>query len=308
MADLSVNVGPLTWPTPISLASGTCGYGEELDGLIDWSSVGAIFTKGLSLKPRLGHLPPRIWETQSGMMNAIGLENVGVDAFEEHKMPFLRRYREMHGGKVIANLYATSMEEYIELTERIDAIEGVDGVEVNLSCPNVKAGGIVFGQTAQGCASITAAVRKVTQKFVAVKLSPASPVTEIGKAAEGEGADALSVINTMPALAIDIEKRVPRLSRGSGGLSGPSLRPIAVKMVHDVSQAVNIPVIGIGGVGSAEDTVEFLLAGASAVQIGTALFSEPNAAGLSRDGLAGYLERHQESSVQDIIGALSMPA
>ena len=308
MSDLSIQVGSHLWPTPISLASGTCGYGEELEGLIDWSAVGAIFTKGISLEPRLGHLPPRIWETESGMLNAIGLENVGLVAFEEKKMPFLRKYREMHGGKVFVNLYATSLGDYVELTEKVCAIDGVDGVEVNLSCPNVKAGGIVFGQSAEGCATITKALRKVTDKFMTVKLSPASPIIEISQAAEAEGADALSLINTMPALSIDIHKRIPRLSRGSGGLSGPALRPIAVKMVHDVSQVVSIPIIGIGGVATGSDAVEFLLAGAHAVQVGTASFREPNAAGITRDGLAEYLEGCEESSVSEIIGTLTMPS
>ena len=242
------------------------------------------------------------------MLNAIGLENVGLVAFEEKKMPFLRKYREMHGGKVFVNLYATSLGDYVELTEKVCAIDGVDGVEVNLSCPNVKAGGIVFGQSAEGCATITKALRKVTDKFMTVKLSPASPIIEISQAAEAEGADALSLINTMPALSIDIHKRIPRLSRGSGGLSGPALRPIAVKMVHDVSQVVSIPIIGIGGVATGSDAVEFLLAGAHAVQVGTASFREPNAAGITRDGLAEYLEGCEESSVSEIIGTLTMPS
>ena len=308
MSDLSIQVGSHLWPTPISLASGTCGYGEKLEGLIDWSALGAIFTKGISLEPRLGHLPPRIWETESGMLNAIGLENVGLAAFDQTKMPFLRKYREMHGGKVFVNLYATSLGDYVELTEKVCAIDGVDGVEVNLSCPNVKAGGIVFGQSAEGCATITKALRKVTDKFMTVKLSPASPIIEISQAAEAEGADALSLINTMPALSIDIHKRIPRLSRGSGGLSGPALRPIAVKMVHDVSQVVSIPIIGIGGVATGSDAVEFLLAGAHAVQVGTASFREPNAAGITRDGLAEYLEGCEESNVSEIIGTLTMPS
>ena len=305
--DLRVDVGSLNWPTPIALASGTCGYGLELDGLIDWSAVGAIFTKGLSLQPRVGNAPPRIWETSSGMLNAIGLENVGVEVFLREKMPFLREWRGLHGGKVIVNLYATSVDDYIELTRRLDETDGVDGVEVNLSCPNVGAGGIEFGRTAEGCARVTEAVRAATQKFMAVKLTPASDVAVVGKAAESAGADALSVINTMPAMAIDIHKRIPRLSRGSGGLSGPALKPIAVRMVYEVSRVVNIPVIGIGGVSCGDDAVEFLLAGARAVQVGTATFSDPNAAGVVRDGVAAYLQDAGESDVNAIVGGVVMP-
>jgi dihydroorotate dehydrogenase (NAD+) catalytic subunit len=306
MPRLDTCVGPLTWPTPVSLASGTCGWGQELDGLVDWSAVGAIFTKGLSLLPRTGHPPPRIWETDSGMLNAIGLENVGFEAFVADKMPFLRRYRAMHGGKVIVNLFGTTLEEYRELAERLDGVEGVDGVEINLSCPNVKAGGIEFGRTPEGCLKVTEAVRRASRKFVSVKLSPASSVVDVARASADGGADALCVGNTMPSMALDIERRVSRLSAGVGGLSGPALRPIMVRATYQIAQAVKIPIVGIGGVMNGTDAVEFMLAGAVAVQVGTATFADPNAAGAVRDGLVAYLERHQEPSAEAIVGTATV--
>ena len=304
MADLRVQVGPLEWPTPIALASGTCGWGRELEGLVDWSAVGAIFTKGLSLKPRSGHPPPRIWETESGMLNAIGLENVGLDAFVADKMQFLRPWRDRHGGKVIVNLFGTTVEEYRELAERLDAVDGVDGVEVNLSCPNVKAGGIEFGRTPEGCSRVTEAVRRVTRKLVAVKLSPASLVLDVARASVDAGADALVMGNTMPSMAIDIERRTSRLSAGVGGLSGPALRPIAVRLTYQLAQTLKVPVIGVGGIMTGDHAVEFMLAGACAVQVGTATFADPNAAALVRDGMCRYLERHREPRAAALTGAL----
>jgi dihydroorotate dehydrogenase (NAD+) catalytic subunit len=263
----------------VALASGCCGYGQELDGLVDWAAVGALFTKGLSLEPRRGNAPPRIWETASGMLNAIGLENVGVEAFIRDKLPFLQTLRQRHGICVIANLFGTDVREYAALAARLDGAEDVDGVEVNLSCPNVASGGIEFGQTPEGCRAVVAAVRRATGKFVAVKLTPAVPVGPIARAVEAGGGDALSIANTMPAMAIDPLTGTPRLSRGSGGLSGPALRPIAVRMVYEARQQSRLPIIGIGGVASGEDAAEFLHAGACAVQVGTATFADPNAAG-----------------------------
>jgi dihydroorotate dehydrogenase (NAD+) catalytic subunit len=304
MTNLRVKLGDLEWPTPVALASGTCGYGEELEGLIDWSAVGAIFTKGISLEPRRGHPPPRIWETASGMLNAIGLENVGIEVFLRDKMPFLRDWRTRYGGRVIVNLYATSADDYRELARRFDEVDGVDGLEVNLSCPNVKEGGITFGATPEGCALATAAVREATRKWVAVKLSPASPIAAVARASRDAGADALSTGNTMPAMAIDIEKRTPRISAGTGGLSGPALRPVNLRMTYEAARAVELPLVGSGGVTCGADAVEYLLAGASAVQVGTATFSDPNAAGVVRDGLIRYLEEQGETSVQDLVGGL----
>jgi dihydroorotate dehydrogenase (NAD+) catalytic subunit len=305
VVDLSVSLGALDWPTPVGLASGTCGYGEELDGLIDWSAVGALFTKGISLEPRRGHPPPRIWETPSGMLNAIGLENVGLASFVRDKMPFLRHLRAHYGTRVIVNLYATSVEDYRELTARLDAVEGIDGFEVNLSCPNVSEGGITFGSTPEGCAAATRAVRAATRKWIAVKLSPASPVAAVAKASEQAGADALSTGNTMPAMAIDIHSRTPRISAGVGGLSGPAVKPIAVRMTYEAARAVELPAIGIGGIATGEDAIELFLAGATAVQVGTATFANPNTAGLVRDGVLRYLERYGESSVARVVGAVS---
>ena len=304
--DLGVSVGSLAWPTPVGLASGTCGWGEELDGLVDWSAVGAIFTKGLSLAPRQGHPPPRIWETPSGMLNAIGLENPGFDVFVRDKMPFLRRFRDMHGGKVIVNLFGTTPDEYRELAEKLDTVPGVDGVEINLSCPNVKAGGIEFGRSAVGCELVTRAVRQVTKKFVAVKISPVSPIEDVVKASEAAGAEAISTGNTVPAMAIDVDHRVPRIWAGVGGMSGPALRPIAVRLTYEARKHTSLPLIGVGGIAAGEHAAEFLLAGASAVQVGTALFANPDAAGVVRDGLVRYLQRQNETAVRDIIGSLDV--
>jgi len=303
--DLGVTLGSLDWPTPVALASGTCGYGEELDGLIDWSAVGAIFTKGLSLAPRAGNPAPRIWETPSGMLNAIGLENVGVAAFLRDKMPFLRRWRAEHGGCVIVNLFATSVQEYVELTRRLDDVDGIDGIEINLSCPNVSEGGIEFGRTAAGCARVTAAVRGATRKWIAVKLTPASVVAEVAGASADAGADALSVANTIPAMAIDIQSRRPRLWRVTGGLSGPAFRPIALRMVYEARRACALPIIGIGGIARGEDAVEFMLAGATAVQVGTATFTNPNAAAEVCRGVRGYLASQGEVAARDIVGTLA---
>lgn len=302
--DLRTKVGPLEWPTPLSLASGTCGYGQELDGFVDWSAVGAIFTKGLSLKPRAGHPPPRIWETPSGMLNAIGIENVGFELFARDKMPFLRDWRGRHGGKVIVNLFGTGVHEYRDLAAELERVDGVDGVEINLSCPNVKEGGIEFGRTGEGCRRVTAAVRAVFSGFIAVKISPVSPVAELVGAAAEAGADAISAGNTMPAMAIDVIRRVPRLSAGGGGLSGPALRPIAVRLTHEAARVGSLPVIGCGGITSGEDAAEFMLAGACAVQVGTAIFSDPNATGVVRDGLVRYLESQGEKAAADIVGTL----
>ncbi len=301
---LEVQVAGLVWPTPVALASGTCGYGSELEGLLDWGAVGALFTKGLSLEPRAGHPGPRICDTPSGMLNAIGLENVGLDAFVRDKMSFLRAWRERHGGRVIVNLFGEAPSEYAALAARLSEVEGVDGVELNLSCPNVHAGGIEFGRTAAGCAEVTRAVRRVTTLPVIVKLSPVSPLGAAAKACRDEGADALSIANTMPAMSIDVERRIPRLAAGVGGLSGPALKPIAVRAVYETARACSLPIIGIGGVTIWEDVAEYMLAGATAVQVGTALFTEPNVARTLVDGLASYLARHRMASVAELIGRL----
>lgn len=308
--DLSVRIGTTTWPTPIGLASGTCGYGRELEERveIDWSAVGAIFTKGLSLAPRrgnppnwLGDLPGRMTEVEFGAVNSIGLENVGIEAFVADKMPYLRQWRTRHGGKVIANVLGEKVEEYVALAQRLDGVEGVDGVELNLSCPNVSSGGIEFGRNATDCARVTEAVRRVCRKLLVVKLSPVCAVEEVAPAVEAAGADALSIANTLPALVVD----VTRHTRAQGGLSGPALRPVAVHMTYQARRVTSIPIIGIGGIACASHALEFILAGATAVQVGTALFANPNAAATIREGFVEYLESRGETSILPIVGAVN---
>ncbi len=311
MTDLSVRIGRATWPTPIGLASGTCGYGKELEKRfeIDWKAVGAIFTKGLSLEPRrgnppewLGTLPGRMTEIESAAINAIGLENVGIDAFVRDKAPYLAEWRKLHGGRVFVNILGKQAEEYADLAARLDELDAIDGVELNLSCPNVSSGGIEFGRSAAGCAAVTERVRRATGKLVIVKLSPLADAAEIARAAEGAGADALSIANTMPVTLIDPEADPGGKRCAHGGLSGPALRPIAVGMTFRARCATRLPIIGVGGIGCARDALEFILAGASAIQVGTALFSNPNVAADIRDGLLAYLEAHGHDSVASIVG------
>nr|MCU0584763.1 dihydroorotate dehydrogenase [Desulfobacterales bacterium] len=286
---MAVAIGGLTLKNPVMTASGTFGYGREFSLLVDLNRLGAIIVKGLALAPVKGNPPPRIVETPCGMLNAIGLENVGIDAFEAEKMPFLRTL----AIPVIANIYGTRIEEYAALAERLDVLEGVSGIEVNISCPNVKAGGVVFGVDPEAAAAVTAAVRRRTGKTLIVKLSPnVADIVRIARSVEDAGADALSLINTITGMAIDVETRRPKLANVTGGLSGPAIRPIAVRMVWQVARAVRIPVIGIGGIVKAEDAVEFLIAGASAVQIGTANFRNPCAALEIAEGIGAFLARH----------------
>ncbi|MCU0539417.1 MAG: dihydroorotate dehydrogenase [Desulfobacterales bacterium] len=286
---MAVAIGGLTLKNPVMTASGTFGYGREFSLLVDLNRLGAIIVKGLALAPVKGNPPPRIVETPCGMLNAIGLENVGIDAFEAEKMPFLRTL----AIPVIANIYGTRIEEYAALAERLDVLEGVSGIEVNISCPNVKAGGVVFGVDPEAAAAVTAAVRRRTAKTLIVKLSPnVADIVRIARSVEDAGADALSLINTITGMAIDVETRRPKLANVTGGLSGPAIRPIAVRMVWQVARAVRIPVIGIGGIVKAEDAVEFLIAGASAVQIGTANFRNPCAALEIAEGIGAFLARH----------------
>jgi dihydroorotate dehydrogenase (NAD+) catalytic subunit len=282
-------------------ASGTFGYAREFESLVDLNRLGAIIVKGLALKPVKGNPPPRIVETACGMLNAIGLENVGIDAFETDKMPFLRTLQP----PIIANIYGTMVEEYAALAERLDAIEGVAGVEVNISCPNVKAGGVVFGVDASAAERVVKAVRERTRKTVIVKLSPnVTDVTVIARSVEAAGADALSLINTLTGMAIDIETRRPRLANITGGLSGPAIKPVALRMVWQVARAVRVPVIGIGGIMRAEDAIEFIIAGATAVQIGTANFINPRTTVEVITGIERYLERHTIKDIADLVGTL----
>ncbi|MBI5538132.1 MAG: dihydroorotate dehydrogenase [Deltaproteobacteria bacterium] len=286
--DPSVKVGALTLKNPVLTASGTFGYGLEFEPYFDISALGAICTKGLSLLPRIGNAPPRICETASGMLNAIGLANIGVEAFCTDKLPSLRE----RNVTVVANIFATSIEDFAALARRLDREQGIAAIEVNISCPNVDKGGLEFGVDPQMAAAVTSAVKKVTKLPVWVKLSPeAGRIAVIARACEEAGADALCAINTIRGLAIDVQTWKPRLSNRTGGLSGPALKPIAIRMVWEVAKAVKVPVIGIGGVTCAEDAIEFMLAGATAVQVGSANFRDPLAAHKIAQGIVDYCER-----------------
>jgi dihydroorotate dehydrogenase (NAD+) catalytic subunit len=301
--NLGVTLAGLKLKNPVMTASGTFGYAREFESFMDLNRLGAIVVKGLALKPVKGNPPPRIVETACGMLNAIGLENVGVDAFAAEKMPFLRTLEP----PIIANIYGTSIEEYAALAERLDGIEGVAAVEVNISCPNVKAGGVVFGVEPAMAERVVRAVRERTRKPVIVKLSPnVTDITVIARSAEAGGADALSLINTITGMAVDIETRRPRLANITGGLSGPAIKPVALRMVWQVARAVRLPVIGIGGIMRGEDAVEFLLAGATAVQVGTANFVDPRATLEVIAGIEAYLKRHGIDDVSEIVGKLQV--
>jgi len=299
--DLKVKLDAIELQNPVMSASGTFGYAREFEGLVDLNRLGAIIVKGLSLEPTKGNPPPRIVETPCGMLNAIGLENVGIDVFEKQKLPFLQTLYP----PIFANIYGTSIEEYAELSARVDELEAISGVEVNISCPNVKAGGIAFGVDPDSAFSVVKAVRKKTRKHLIVKLSPnVTDITIIARSAEEAGADSLSLINTITGMAIDIETRHPKIANITGGLSGPAIKPVALRMVWQVAQAVKIPVIGIGGIMTAEDALEFLIAGATAVQIGTANFINPRATMDIIDGIENFLAQRKIARVTDIIGTL----
>lgn len=294
-------IGAIAMRNPVMTASGTFGYGREFADLLDLDRLGAIVVKGLALRPVPGNPPPRIVETASGMLNAIGLENIGIEAFAAEKLPFLCTLKT----PIIANIYGTTEEEYAALAERIDALEGVAGVEVNISCPNVKAGGMAFGADPEAAARVAAAVRAKTSKTVIVKLSPnVADIAAIARRVADAGADALSLINTLTGMAIDSETRRPRLANITGGLSGPAIKPVALRMVWQTAQAVDLPVIGIGGIMTAVDAVEFLIAGASAVQVGTANFINPQATVEIAAGIEAYLIRHGIPRVAELVGSL----
>ena len=299
--DLRVRIGGLELQNPVMTASGTFGYGEEFGDLVNLQRLGGIVAKGISLKPRPGNPPPRVVETSCGMLNAIGLENVGVERFISEKMAFLRQA----GTAVVVNILGDTVDDYSELAARLNGVEGLAAIEVNISCPNVRKGGVAFGSQPKMARAVTAAVRKKTSLPIIVKLSPnVTDITEIARAVEDSGADAVSLINTLLGMAIDSKSRRPRLANIVGGLSGPAIKPVALRMVWQVAGAVRIPVIGIGGITTAEDAVEFLLAGATAVQVGTANFVNPMAAEEIIDGLADYLQEQKMESVQDLIGSL----
>jgi dihydroorotate dehydrogenase (NAD+) catalytic subunit len=299
--DLSVSIGSLRLRSPFVAASGCFGYGVEYAEAVDLSTLGGIVSKGLFLKPREGHPPERIVETPAGMLNAIGLQGIGVHRYIAEKLPEIRRHKATN----IVNICGSTLDEYVELARILSDAEGVHGLELNISCPNIKEGGITFGCSLHGTFDVVSAVRKVTRLPVIPKLTPnVTDVASIAKSAEDAGADAISLVNTFLAMAIDVETRRPRLSNIVGGLSGPAIRPIAVRMVYECRRAVKIPVIGMGGIASISDALEFIIAGATAVQIGTANFVDPFIWGKLTDGLTAYLQRHQMASVGDLVGTL----
>ena len=298
--DLSVEVGKITLKNPVLTASGTFGYGLEYDDFFDVAELGGICTKGLSLLPRPGNAPERICETAAGMLNAIGLANVGVEAFCRDKLPILRR----RGVTVVANIFATTVDDFVRLARRIDADEGVVAIELNVSCPNVDKGGLEFGCDPAAAARVTAAVRAATKLPLWVKMSPeAGDLKGVGLACQEAGADALTAINTIRGLSIDSRTWSARLRNRTGGLSGPALKPLALRMVWELARAVSIPVIGIGGIAKAEDAIEFLLAGATAIQVGTANFADPLASMKVLEGLAVYCT-DRSIGARDLIGKM----
>jgi dihydroorotate dehydrogenase (NAD+) catalytic subunit len=303
--DLSVRIGSLHLANPLIAASGCYGYGVEYSDAVDLSSLGAVVSKGLFLKPREGHPPERIVETPSGMLNAIGLQGIGVHRYISEKLPELRRL----GATNIINICGSTLDEYVELARILSDAEGVHALELNISCPNIKEGGITFGCSLHGTFDVVAAVKKVTHLPVIPKLTPnVTDVASIAKAAEEAGADAVSLVNTFLAMAIDVETRRPKLSNIVGGLSGPAIRPIAVRMVYECRRAVKIPVIGMGGIASATDALEFMIAGATAVQVGTANFVDPFIWSKLTGGIEQYLQRHQIARVADLIGSIDTSA
>ena len=304
MLKTQVHIGRgLTIKNPVMTASGTFGYGLEYGDFIDLNRLGGVLVKGTTLHPRQGNPYPRMAETPSGMLNAVGLQNKGVDYFCEHIYPTISGY----DTAMIVNVSGSQVEDYIETAEKINALEGIPAIELNISCPNVKEGGMAFGVTCAGAASVVRAVRAVYDKTLIVKLSPnVTDITEIARAVEAEGADSISMINTLLGMAIDAEKRRPVLSTITGGLSGPAVKPIALRMVWQTAQAVKVPIIGMGGIASATDAIEFLLAGASAVEVGTYNFVDPSVTTQIVDGIEDYMHRHGFTDINDLIGALQI--
>jgi len=301
MAGLEVYIGDLKLKNPVMTASGTFGYGTEYADFIDLGRLGGIFVKGTTLAPRQGNDYPRMAETPSGMLNAVGLQNKGVDYFVEHLYPVIKDY-DTH---MIVNVSGSTVEDYVACAEKLADLDKMPAIELNISCPNVKEGGMAFGTSCQSAAQVTREVRKVFPKTLIVKLSPnVTDVTEIARGVEDEGADAVSLVNTFLGMAIDVESSRPKLSTITGGLSGPCIKPIAIRMVWEVFHAVKIPIIGMGGICNWQDAIEFILAGATAVQIGTYNFIDPAASVKIIDGIHDYLERHQIASVNDLVGKM----
>jgi len=299
--DLTVSIGHIKFKNPVMTASGTFGYGEEYAEFVDLNNLGAVIVKGLSVKPMEGNPPPRICETPCGMLNAIGLQNIGLKKFLKEKLPYLRKFNT----KVIVNILGNSLNEYVKLSKSLDDA-GVDGIELNVSCPNVKKGGIAFGTDKKTLAKLISKVRQSVKKtLLIIKLSPnVTDMKEFAKIAEETGSDALSLINTIPGMSIDIETWKPRLAHTTGGLSGPAIRPVAVRMVWEASQAVTIPVIGVGGIMNEQDAIEFFLAGATAIQVGTANFVNPRATVNIINGIEEYLKRKEIYDIKEVIGGL----
>ncbi|WP_352422477.1 dihydroorotate dehydrogenase [Proteiniphilum sp.] len=301
MAGLEVHIGDLKLKNPVMTASGTFGYGTEYADFIDLGRLGGIFVKGTTLAPRQGNDYPRMAETPSGMLNAVGLQNKGVDYFVEHLYPVIKEY-DTH---MIVNVSGSTVEDYVACAGKLADLDKMPAIELNISCPNVKEGGMAFGTSCQSAAQVTREVRKVFPKTLIVKLSPnVTDITEIARGVEDEGADAVSLVNTFLGMAIDVESRRPKLSTITGGLSGPGIKPIAIRMVWEVFNAVKIPIIGMGGICNWQDAIEFILAGATAIQVGTYNFIDPTASVKIVEGINDYLDRHHISSVNDLVGKM----
>jgi dihydroorotate dehydrogenase (NAD+) catalytic subunit len=303
MANLDIKIGKLQLKNPVMTASGTFGYGTEYSDFMDISRIGGIIVKGTTLRDRQGNQYPRMAETPSGMLNAVGLQNKGVDYFINHIYPTLKDI----DTNILVNLSGSTIEDYVEAAERLNELEKIPGIELNISCPNVKEGGMAFGTSCLSAAQVVREVRRVYKNDMMVKLSPnVTDISEIALAVEAEGADSVSLINTLLGMAINAETRKPYLSTITGGLSGPAVKPVALRMVWQVANAVKIPVVGMGGIMNTVDAIEFILAGASAIQIGTANFIDPTITGKVIDGIDDYLNRHGYSSINDIIGAMEV--
>ena len=297
-----VNLAGIEMKNPVTVASGTFGYGREFSNFFDLGKLGAVITKGTSLKPKSGNKPPRVCETASGMLNSIGSQNPGVDFFAENDLPFLRKF----DTKIIVNACGSTIDEYVELAKVLNKLD-IDGVELNLSCPNVKAGCMAFGNTYEGVKEVTSRVRKVLDKPLIVKLTPnVTDIASIAKAVEDAGADGVSLINTLLGMKIDIEKRKPVLANNTGGLSGPAIKPVAVRMVYQVSQAVKIPILGMGGIVNGDDAIEFMLAGATAISIGAGNFIDPYTSVNTVKQIEEYMEKHKIEDINEIIGKVEM--
>ena len=297
-----INFAGIKMKNPVTVASGTFGYGREYSDFFNLSSLGGIITKGTSLKPRSGNKPPRVCETASGMLNSIGLQNPGVEYFAENDLPFLRKF----DTAIIVNACGSTVDEYVELCKILNTLH-IDGVELNLSCPNVKAGCMAFGNTYEGVKEITSQVRKVLDKTLIVKLTPnVTDIASIAKGAEDAGADGVSLINTLLGMKIDINTKRPILANNTGGLSGPAIKPVAIRMVYQVAQAVNIPILGMGGIINGDDAIEFMLAGASAVSIGAGNFIDPYTSISTVKGIEDYMKKNKIENINDIIGKVQM--